>query len=161
MCKCACTACENVYAFWQLDTPQFLSQMYKDFVETWYDLQVGIKDAPKKILSNKCKHVDVMRINVHACFYNHLKLLNSAEFDGDEENKSFSGGFNVYSCQLLGTCTCTQQPKTGRELVCLDPYIRLHTSDLNNLKKGPLPIWQWLTKFLMLLVMGQRPTGWR
>ena len=40
----------------QCDTPQFLSQMDSDFDETWYDLQVGIKNAPTKIGSNTCMH---------------------------------------------------------------------------------------------------------
>ena len=34
----------------QYDKPQFFSQMNSDFYKTWYDFQVGIKDAQKKLV---------------------------------------------------------------------------------------------------------------
>ena len=42
------TVRENVHTLWAKCTPQFLCQMTLDFDETWYELQVGIKDAPNK-----------------------------------------------------------------------------------------------------------------
>ena len=44
-----------------------------------------------------CMKANTMGINVHAYFYILPQLLNSAEFRGDEENESYSGGSNVYT----------------------------------------------------------------
>ena len=50
--------------------------------------------------SDMCMHASTMHINVHAHFYMMQQLLNSAEFESEEENKSSSGGSNVYSQQF-------------------------------------------------------------
>ena len=45
------------------------------------------------------------------------------------------------------------------ELACLTSYLRLHSSDLKNLKNWPPPlIWKGETKLQMLLGLGWRPT---
>ena len=51
-------------------THQFLHQMTSDFDESWYDIQVGIKDGPKMFGSDICMHMHATYINVHAHFNN-------------------------------------------------------------------------------------------
>ncbi len=79
------------------NTPQYLRQMKSDLNETWHEDGGGIKQAPKKFGTVTCTHAHARCVNVRAHFYILQLVFNSAEFGGDEENKSFSEGSYVYS----------------------------------------------------------------
>ena len=52
----------------QLDTTQFLSQINLDFVETWYDLRIGNKDAAK-IFWEQYVHARTRKAHKRACTF--------------------------------------------------------------------------------------------